>query len=66
MIAIIIMIGVVVILSLLLPPPNELYKLSGEDKSLEKKCPPHTWVYSSDGFLICSECRRTPGYTPRE
>jgi hypothetical protein len=35
-------------------------------KTKKKECPPHAWVYGEDGFLVCSVCHLTPGYSGRE
>ena len=34
-------------------------------KSEKKFCPPHEWIYGEDGFLVCEDCQKKPGYSGR-
>lgn len=29
-------------------------------------CKQHAWEYGEDGFLVCSRCKKHPGYDPRD
>lgn len=57
MMFLIIMVVTIFVLHSLMPPP--VHKKSD-------KCPPHTWIYDSTGFLLCSICNGKPGYQGRE
>jgi len=62
MLFIILMILFIILLPIILPPPGSEFT-GKKDKSW---CPPHIWIYGTDGFLYCKECHQKPGYEGRE
>lgn len=49
------MIGVIILLNIIMPPPG----IPKINPNVEKRCPNHKWEYFN-GFLRCDYCHKTP------